>query len=124
VVTAKRTRANGEGSIYPYRNGYAAYAWVNKPDDRRGRKYVYGKTREEVHDKWIRLQAQAMAGPVATRAPTVAAYMSYWLREIVEPNQAPLTYSTYETLPGCTSCRAWAESTWTTGCRSVTCRRG
>ena len=43
-MTAKRTRANGEGSIFPYRNGYAAYAWVTKPDGRRARKYVYGKT--------------------------------------------------------------------------------
>ena len=25
-------RANGEGSIFPYRNGYAAYVWVTKPD--------------------------------------------------------------------------------------------
>jgi hypothetical protein len=57
-VTAKRTRANGEGSIFPYRNGYAAHAWVNKPDGRRGRKYVYGRIREKVHDKWIKLQGQ------------------------------------------------------------------
>ena len=97
-MTAKRTRANGEGSIFPYRNGFAAYAWVNKPDGRRGRKYVYGKTREEVYDKWIKLQAQAKAGPVPTRVPTVAAFMAYWLREIIEPNSAPMTYATYETL--------------------------
>ena len=31
-MTAKRTRANGEGSIFPYRNGFAAYVWVTKPD--------------------------------------------------------------------------------------------
>ena len=49
-MTAKRTRPNGEGSIYPYRNGFAAYAWVTKPDGTRTRKYVYGKTREEVHE--------------------------------------------------------------------------
>jgi integrase len=97
-MTAKRTRANGEGSIFPYRNGFAAYVWVSKPDGRRGRKYVYGKTREAVHDKWIRLQAQAKAGPVATRVPTVAAFMGEWLRDVIEPNQAPLTYATYETL--------------------------
>src|SRR5262245_49757944 len=50
-VSEKRTRANGEGSIFPYRNGYAAYAWVTTPAGRRVRKYVYGKTREEVHAK-------------------------------------------------------------------------
>ena len=42
-MVATRSRANGEGSIYPFRNGFAAYAWVDKPDGKRGRKYVYGK---------------------------------------------------------------------------------
>ena len=68
-MTAKRARANGEGSIFPYRNGYAAYVWVDKPDGKRARKYVYGQTRELVHDKWIKLHAQAKAGPVATNVP-------------------------------------------------------
>lgn len=93
-----RTRANGEGSIFPYRNGFAAYVWVTKPDGKRTRKYVYGKTRAVVHDKWIKLQTQAKAGPVATKVPTVEGYLRYWLAEIVEPNLAPLTYATYETL--------------------------
>lgn len=44
-------RGNGEGSIYPCKNGYAAYVWVTKPDGKRARKYAYGKTREEVHEK-------------------------------------------------------------------------
>lgn len=92
-----RTRANGEGSIFPYRNGYAAYVWVTKPDGKRTRKYVYGKTREIVHDKWIRLHQQAKAGPVATSVPTVRSFLDYWLSEIIKPNRAPLTYATYET---------------------------
>lgn len=66
-----RTRANGEGSIFPYRNGFAAYVWVTKPDGKRTRKYVYGQTREAVHDKWINLHQQAKVGPVATRVPTL-----------------------------------------------------
>jgi len=71
---------------------------VTKPDGRRARKYVYGKTRDEVHDKRVKLQAEAKRGPVATSTPTVAAYLAYWLREVVKPNLAPLTYATYETL--------------------------
>ena len=47
-------RANGEGSIYPYKNGYAAYVWVTTPTGDRKRKYVYGQTRELVHDKWLK----------------------------------------------------------------------
>lgn len=48
--------------------------------------------------KWVKLHQQAKAGPVATNVPTVASYMTYWLAEVVEPNLAPLTYATYETL--------------------------
>jgi integrase len=95
---AARTRANGEGSIFPYRNGFAAYVWVTKPDGKRTRKYVYGQTREAVHDKWIKLHQQAKAGPVATRVPTVGDYLTYWHREVVQPNLAPLTCATYETM--------------------------
>ncbi|MFI6543496.1 tyrosine recombinase XerC [Streptomyces prunicolor] len=89
-------RANGEGSIYPYKNSFAAYVWVDTPDGKRKRKYVYGKTREEVHDKWIKLHTEAKKGPVATRHRTLAAFLAYWLDSIVKPNLAPLTYISYE----------------------------
>jgi hypothetical protein len=89
-------RANGEGSIYPYRNGYAAYVWVDTPSGKRQRKYVYGKSREEVHEKWIRLHTEARKGLVATRHRTLDAFLSYWLESIVKPNLAPLTYVSYE----------------------------
>ncbi|MGW0754374.1 N-terminal phage integrase SAM-like domain-containing protein, partial [Streptomyces sp. NPDC002587] len=89
-------RGNGEGSIYPYKNGYAAYVWVTKPDGKRARKYAYGKTREEVHEKWLNLHAEAKRGPVATRHRTVSAFLAYWLESIVKPNLAPLSYVSYE----------------------------
>jgi integrase len=97
-MTATRRRSNGEGSIFPYRNGFAAYVWVTTPAGRRQRKYVYGKTRGQVHDKWIRLQGEARRGPIATSSPTVEAFLRYWLEQVVEPNLAPLTASTYSTL--------------------------
>ncbi|WP_308295713.1 N-terminal phage integrase SAM-like domain-containing protein [Streptomyces odontomachi] len=90
-------RSNGEGSIYAYRNGYAAYAWVTTPDGNRKRKYVYGPTRKDVHEKWLKLHAEAKKGPVATNTPTLAQYLTYWLKEVVEPNLRPLTAATYET---------------------------
>jgi integrase len=95
-MSKPRTRANGEGSIFPYRNGYAAYVWVTKPDGTRGRKWAYGKTREQVHAKWLKLHSDAKAGPVVTRVPTVGDHVAYWLREIVKPNLAPGSYVTYE----------------------------
>jgi hypothetical protein len=88
-MAARRTRPNGEGSIFPYRNGFAAHLLVVKPDGKRGRKWIYGRTREAVHDKWIKLHAAAKAGPVATKVPTLAEYVTYWLNEIVRPNLAP-----------------------------------
>jgi integrase len=92
----RRSRANGEGSIFPYRNGFAAYVWVEKPDSGRARKWAYGRTREDVHDKWIKLHGLAKMGPVATRVPTLGEYAQYWLREIVEPNLAPGSFVAYE----------------------------
>lgn len=93
-----RARANGEGSIFPYRNGFAAYVWVTTPAGTRRRKYVYGQSREVVHEKWIALQKRAQEGPVVTSTPTVAQFLAYWLEEIIEPNRAPLTYATYESM--------------------------
>ena len=90
-------RANGEGSIFPYRNGgYAAYVWVTTPAGRRQRKYVYGKTREIVHDKWLKLHQQSARGPVVTAVPKLSAYLADWLRDVVQPGLAPATAANYE----------------------------
>src|SRR5690606_26310439 len=91
-----RSRANGEGSIFPYRNGYAAYVWVTTPDGRRRRKWVYGKTREAVHEKYVKLLNESRQRPIATTVPTVERYLTYWLQEIIKPNREPNTYSHYE----------------------------
>jgi integrase len=91
-----RGRANGEGSIFPYRTGYAAYAWVTTPDGTRKRKWIYGQLREDVHDKWIALQAKAARQPIPTTTPTVAAYLAYWLADVIGPNREANTYSHYE----------------------------
>ncbi len=93
-----RGRANGEGSIFPYRNGYAAYVWVTTPAGEHKRKYVYGKTREIVHGKWIELQAKAAKAPVPTVTPTLEAYLSSWLAEVIKPNRELATYDQYEIL--------------------------
>lgn len=91
-----RQRANREGSIFPYRNGYAAYVWVVTPEGQRRRKWAYGKTREEVHAKWVKLHARARQGPTPTSTPTVERYLRYWLREVVEPHLAPKTSANYD----------------------------
>lgn len=91
-----RARANGEGSIFPYRNGFAAYSWVRTPDGMRKKKWVYGPTREIVHDKWIQQQEAARQGPVSTRSPRLDEFLQSWLSDVVRPNLAPATYVNYE----------------------------
>jgi integrase len=95
-VTGKaRGRANGEGSIYPFRNGFAAYVWVTTPAGDRKRKYVYGPDRETVHGKWIELHRKAAERPVPTRVPTLGDWLATWLAEEVTPNLAPSTAVNY-----------------------------
>ena len=89
-------RANGEGSIFPYRNGFAAYVWITTPSGKRQRKYVYGRSREIVHTRWVELTQKAARGPVVTNVPTVGQFLHRWLEDTVAPNLAPLTYATYE----------------------------
>jgi integrase len=97
-MTRKRGRGNGEGSIFPYRNGYAAYAWVTTPDGYRRRKWVYGKTRDQVAGKWQDAKTRARQGPVPTATPTLSNYLAYWLREIVQPHIKPASFAMYETM--------------------------
>ena len=92
-----RRRLNGEGSFYRAKNGsYRAYVWVTLPDGRRRRKYVYGKTREEVQARWTALQEKARRGPVVPKSPTVQSYMTTWLENVVRPGLAPSTTQAYE----------------------------
>lgn len=89
-------RANGEGSIYPYKGGYAGHVWVTTPDGQRKRKYVYGNTWEDTHAAWVELKAKAAKQPIPVKAPTVAEYLTYWLTEVIKPNREDGTYSAYE----------------------------
>lgn len=101
-----RGRANGEGSFYPHRNGWAAYFWVTTPTGKKDRKYICGQDRQELYNEWIALKAKAAAMPIPTSAPTVAEYLGYWLEEAIKPNREEATYSAYElssrlhTIPG------------------------
>ncbi|WP_088284761.1 site-specific integrase [Kineosporia sp. A_224] len=95
-MSKQRARSNGEGSIYARTaGGYAAYAWVTTPTGKRTRKYVYGKTREEVHSKWLALHQQARQGAVSTTVPSLAEYLAAWLAEVIKPTAAPATVANY-----------------------------
>ena len=126
-------RHNGEGTIYPYRNGYAAQVWVTTPRGRRERKTVYGKTREVVHDKWVQLQEQARRGPVTTKVPRLEEFAVGWLRDVVSPNLAPTTAANYELFTrlyidntmvgegyGGALSYSWNTALWSTGAHTIT----
>jgi integrase len=96
---AKR-RANGEGTITKRTDGrYHAAAYVYRPDGTRVRKFVYGKTREEVSGKLTEIQEKTRQGiPAATSAMPLADYLTYWLAIIAPGRLKPATLNSYEGL--------------------------
>jgi hypothetical protein len=54
------------------------------------------KSRQAVHDRWLKLVAAARRGPVAPSVPSLSQYLDRWLRETVRPNLAPSTVANYE----------------------------
>ncbi|MFJ5708908.1 tyrosine-type recombinase/integrase [Streptomyces sp. NPDC093105] len=96
---AKR-RANGEGTITKRSDGrYQAAAYVFRPDGTRTRKFVYGKTRDEVSDKLIEMQSKTRQGiPAATSAMAFGDYLTYWLATVAPTRLKPATLNSYEGL--------------------------
>ena len=63
----------------------------------RRREYVYGRDRDRVRARVAALVADEAAGvPVPHERWTVAAYLGYWLEEVVRPARQPRTYQGYE----------------------------
>jgi integrase len=90
-------RRNGEGSIYPVKDGYRGYVWCTNPSGTRYRKYVKGKTYDATQQAWLKLRDEASRGPVSSDIQKLAEFLAYWLEEVVAPNLAPKTYEKYET---------------------------
>lgn len=96
---AKR-RANGEGTITKRADGrYQAAAYVYRPDGTRTRKFVYGKTRDEVADKLTEMQEKTRQGiPAASSTMAFGDYLTYWLAAIAPERLKPSTLNSYEGL--------------------------
>ena len=89
-------RHNGEGSIYPVKDGYRGYVWCTNPAGERYRKYVKGKTYDNTQAAWVKLRDLASRGPVASDVPKLTEFLSYWLKDIVQPNLSPKTHEKYD----------------------------
>jgi hypothetical protein len=80
-------RRYGEGSIFPYRNGFAACVWITTPLGKRQRKYMYGRTGQiATADGWSSRESRPRAGS-HQGADNWAVHRS-WLEGTVAPNLA------------------------------------
>lgn len=96
---AKRN-PNGAGSITRRKDGtYEARVYVTTTDGQRKRISRYGKTHDEAAEKLAKAKELEDKGvPTPAKAWTLADFLTYWLEEIVKPNQRPNTYDKYETM--------------------------
>ncbi|WP_062650624.1 tyrosine-type recombinase/integrase [Streptomyces maremycinicus] len=80
----RKSRANGEGTIYQRKDGrWEAAGYVLAADGTRKRVRVYGTTRREAADKLTEKIANSNRGlPVATADSTLGDYLTYWLNGV------------------------------------------
>ena len=92
-----RRNAIGEGTIYRRKDGrYEAAAYFLTASGQRKRFRLYGKTREEAHDKLVEAKQQAKRGnPLPDRSWRVDEYLDYWL---TKEWRRPLTRRRHESV--------------------------
>jgi integrase len=95
---ARKRRGRGEGSISQRPDGLwvARISLGYKDGNKRRRRVVYGKTKQEVQEKLRKLQDEAAAGlAVETDRLTLAAFLTTWL-ETVRQKVCRSTHRRYE----------------------------
>ena len=95
-----KRRANNEGSIWQRQDGrWTGAAYVLTSEGILKRTYVYGRTREDVHGKLVKMQDRSAQGiPVPAKAWKVGEYLDYWLTEVAARSVRPTTYAKYEVM--------------------------
>ena len=93
----RKSRANGEGTIYQRKDGrWEAAGYVLTADGTRKRVRVYGTTRREAADKLTEKIADSNRGlPVATADSTVGDYLTYWLNGVAVHRLRENTHARY-----------------------------
>lgn len=94
---AKR-RGRNEGSIYKRRDGrWACDITLGYENGKRKRRTLYGRTRQEVHEKLTEsLHKQQRGEVIPTGKKTLAEFLNGWLEDSVRPAVRARTYSSYE----------------------------
>src|SRR5215203_1634099 len=95
-----KKKGNGEGSIYPHKKngkkvGYRGAYWVQTTKGPK-RRYVTGKTREDVHDKLVEALGNRAQGIVFDAGTlTVKDYLERWLKDSLQGTVRASTYEVY-----------------------------
>ncbi|MGI8422981.1 MAG: tyrosine-type recombinase/integrase [Chloroflexota bacterium] len=91
---ARRSRGNGEGSIYQRATDGKWCAAVTLPTGKR--KVLYGRTRQDVAAKLTTAIGNKQKGlPVSYERQSVATFLRRWLEESVRPKVRPRTFDSY-----------------------------
>lgn len=87
-------RGNNEGTIYKSSDGRWRAA-LSLPDGTR--KYLSGRTRDDVRRQLIRKQNELERGALITdERQTVGQFLDRWLEDVIRPTRKPRTYEFYE----------------------------
>ncbi|MFI5759271.1 tyrosine-type recombinase/integrase [Streptomyces sp. NPDC051569] len=94
---SRRTRANGDGTVYQRKDGrWEAAGYVLAPGNTRRRIRVYGTTRKEALAKLTEKIAASNRGlPVPSAQGSVAAYLTYWLETVAVHRLRETTHTRY-----------------------------
>ncbi|GGV68684.1 site-specific integrase [Streptomyces griseoloalbus] len=99
TLASRRTRANGDGTVYQRKDGrWEAAGYVLAPGNTRRRVRVYGTTRKEALAKLTEKIASSNRGlPVPSAQGSVAAYLTYWLENVAVHHLRDTTHTRYTT---------------------------
>jgi integrase len=93
-------RGNNEGSIYKRGDGrWVSQVWLGYENGKPKRKYLYGRTREEVAGKLAKAtRARDLQLPQESGRQTVAQFLDHWLESSARHTLRPSTYTSYESI--------------------------
>ncbi|MFJ3191567.1 tyrosine-type recombinase/integrase [Streptomyces griseoviridis] len=94
---SRRTRANGDGTVYQRKDGrWEAAGYVLAPGNTHRRIRVYGTTRKEALAKLTEKTAASNRGlPAPSAQGSVAAYLTYWLDNVAVHHLRENTHTRY-----------------------------
>ncbi|MER6221550.1 site-specific integrase [Streptomyces sp900105755] len=100
--TARRVRANGDGTVYERKDGrWEAAGYVLAPGNTRKRVSVYGTSRKDALAKLTEKIATSNRGvPVVTARGSLAAFLTYWLENVAVHQLRETTHTRYTAVVG------------------------